>query len=135
MFASKIARRTKLSQAGRQYRAQTDVGNSIRRPQTRAFGNKNNQYDPGLGGPGGQEIYPFSKAYHREYALETGIGVLLSGVAMYYLKRFERFRDSISPRPVGKATILVHDDSKGVLDDVKMVRPEDLGKIGVTGRF
>ncbi|KAK4208749.1 hypothetical protein QBC37DRAFT_65749 [Rhypophila decipiens] len=134
MFASKIVRRTNLSQAGRQYRPSADLRSSIR--QRRSFGNKTNQYDPGLGGPGGQEIYPYSKAYHREYALETGIGVLLSGVALYYLKRFERFRDSISPRPVGKATILVHDDSKGVLDDVKMVRPEDLGKIrGMTGRL
>ncbi|KAM7223116.1 hypothetical protein V8F06_001672 [Rhypophila decipiens] len=132
MFASKIVRRTNLSQAGRQYRPSADLTSSIR--QRRSFGNQTNQYDPGLGGPGGQEIYPYSKAYHREYALETGIGVFLSGVALYYLKRFERFKDSISPRPVGKATILVHDDSKGVLDDVKMVRPEDLGKIrGMTG--
>lgn len=69
----------------------------------------------------------------REYAVETGLAVLLSGIAMYYLKRFARFKDSISPQPVGKATILVYDDSKGVLDDVKMVRPEELGKMRVVG--
>lgn len=69
----------------------------------------------------------------REYAVETGLAVLLSGIAMYYLKRFGQFKDSISPKPVGKATILVYDDSKGVLDDVKMVRPEELGKMRVVG--
>lgn len=65
----------------------------------------------------------------REYALETAAGVMLSGIAMYYLKRFQKFKDTISPKPVGTATILVHDNSKGVLDDVKMVRPEELSRI------
>lgn len=52
---------------------------------------------------------------------------------MYALGRFERFRDSISPRPVGKASILVYDPTKGELDDVKMVRPEELRNMHVAG--
>lgn len=52
---------------------------------------------------------------------------------MYTVSRFERFRDSINPKPVGTASILVYDSTKGELDDVKMVRPEDLGKMGVAG--
>jgi len=74
-----------------------------------------------------------SSPLQRECALETGAGVFLSGVAMYALGRFERFRDSISPRPVGKASILVYDPTKGELDDVKMVRPEELRNMHVAG--
>ncbi|KAK3942871.1 hypothetical protein QBC46DRAFT_339123 [Diplogelasinospora grovesii] len=76
----------------------TRVGASVARPsttravvprcQTRKVGTgpKN---DTGLGGPGGQELYPFSNPVHRKYAMITAAGVLAACGWMYMKKRPE----------------------------------------------
>lgn len=64
-----------------------------------------------LGGPGGQELYPISMQVHKTYATITAIGVVASLAGMLAAKRLQRGGD---PNFV---SVLVHDDSKGLLGD------------------
>ncbi|KAK5654750.1 hypothetical protein OQA88_7075 [Cercophora sp. LCS_1] len=68
-----------------------------------------------LGGPGGQELYPISRTLHKRYASITAAGVMLSGAIMYIAKRLQWTTDP------NVKYVLVHDSSKGELDDVMRV--------------
>ncbi|KAK0615130.1 hypothetical protein B0T17DRAFT_619947 [Bombardia bombarda] len=95
-----------------------------REPLQRNF-TKKPRGGPSMGGPGGQEVYPFSNAVHRKYAAITAGGVLTAGAVMYVAKLAERMNSPGRSRP----NILVHDMSKGELDNVKYLRPEELKKL------
>lgn len=93
------------------------------RLRTRAFGtpptpHEHNPYqNPSndLGGPGGQELYPASSPLRRRYATTTAVGVVAACVAMAMAKLMQ-----VTTRP-DTVYVLVHDDTKGELDDVRRV--------------
>ncbi|KAK1753874.1 hypothetical protein QBC47DRAFT_361874 [Echria macrotheca] len=103
-------------------------------PQRRALGRlpqgmeaNNPLEDPreDLGGPGGQELYPVSMALHKRFASITAAWVVAACGVMYLAKRIEW-----APRDPDVVHVLIHDNTKGELDDVKRipvrVRPEDV---------
>ncbi|KAK3316831.1 hypothetical protein B0H66DRAFT_626368 [Apodospora peruviana] len=91
------------------------IGRFNRNEPTEYEANHLNQPANDLGGPGGQELYPYSSRLHRRYRTETVVGIMASLAAMFIAKRTQWVRD---PNIVN---VLVHDSSKGELDDVKMI--------------
>lgn len=93
------------------------------RTRARAFGtppspHEHNPYQKlsnDLGGPGGQELYPASAPLRRRYATTTAVGVMAACVAMAMAKLMQ-----VTSRP-DTVYVLVHDDTKGELDDVRRV--------------
>ncbi|KAK4120125.1 hypothetical protein N657DRAFT_169170 [Parathielavia appendiculata] len=73
-----------------------------------------------MGGPAGQETLIDSKPLRRRYAMITGLCVLAAGSAMLYAK------SSRSSSDAKAGYVLVHDSSKGELDDVKYIKSSDL---------
>ncbi|KAK4205560.1 hypothetical protein QBC40DRAFT_336189 [Triangularia verruculosa] len=68
-----------------------------------------------MGGPGGQESYPASSPYRRKIEYETFYGVLLAIALMGIAKLV---KDNYDPK---MNYVLVHDNTKGELDDVKFM--------------
>ncbi|KAL2133661.1 hypothetical protein VTI74DRAFT_1939 [Chaetomium olivicolor] len=80
-----------------------------------------------MGGPGGQEHYPESgalrsRASSRRYAMTTMYGVLAACSIMVAAKVARINTDPSA------GYVLVHDSSKGELDDVKYIKAKDLPK-------
>ncbi|KAK3991424.1 hypothetical protein QBC44DRAFT_379671 [Cladorrhinum sp. PSN332] len=69
-----------------------------------------------MGGPGGQELYPASMGLRRKFEYETLAGVLLAlsvmGIAKFAQMNYDKDAEYL----------LVHDNSKGELDDVKYIK-------------
>ncbi|KAK4233301.1 hypothetical protein C8A03DRAFT_38996 [Achaetomium macrosporum] len=76
-----------------------------------------------MGGPGGQEHLPESNSLRRRYTMVTAAGVLAACGVMLYMKMGNK-------NPDAKTTqyVLVHDNSKGELDDVKRIKVTELPK-------
>ncbi|KAK0669850.1 hypothetical protein QBC41DRAFT_364458 [Cercophora samala] len=68
-----------------------------------------------MGGPGGQESFPASMPYRRRIEYETFYGVLLAIALMCIAKLVQQNYD---PK---MNYVLVHDNTKGELDDVKYI--------------
>lgn len=68
-----------------------------------------------MGGPGGQELYPASTPLRKKFEHETIYGVLLACTAMAIAKFAQWNYDP------NKKYVLVHDNTKGELDDVKFI--------------
>ncbi|KAK4096970.1 hypothetical protein N658DRAFT_457853 [Parathielavia hyrcaniae] len=75
-----------------------------------------------MGGPAGQETIIDSKPLRMRYAMITTLCVLAAGSVMAYAKGS---RASSGPKA---GYMLVHDSSKGELDDVKYIKSSDLPK-------
>ncbi|KAH6617657.1 hypothetical protein F5144DRAFT_587045 [Chaetomium tenue] len=73
-----------------------------------------------MGGPGGQEHYPESAPLRRRYTITTMYGVFAACLALVAV-RAARLNSNAG-------YVLVHDSSKGELDDVKYVKVSDLPK-------
>ncbi|KAH6842178.1 hypothetical protein B0I37DRAFT_381324 [Chaetomium sp. MPI-CAGE-AT-0009] len=73
-----------------------------------------------MGGPGGQEHFPESTGLRRRYAITTMYGVLAACLALV-AARLARVNSNAG-------YVLVHDSSKGELDDVKYLKVSDLPK-------
>ncbi|KAK4151663.1 hypothetical protein C8A00DRAFT_16981 [Chaetomidium leptoderma] len=77
-----------------------------------------------MGGPGGQEHFPESAALRRRYAMTTMYGVL-AACSILVAARVARFQ---SAADANAGYVLVHDSTKGELDDVKYVKASELPK-------
>ncbi|KAL2016199.1 hypothetical protein VTK56DRAFT_4088 [Thermocarpiscus australiensis] len=75
-----------------------------------------------LGGPGGQEIFPASRALRKQFRKNTLYGVLLACTVMAVAKMARWNSDP------NAAYVLVHDSAKGELDDVKYIKAPELAK-------
>ncbi|KAK3896902.1 hypothetical protein C8A05DRAFT_48262 [Staphylotrichum tortipilum] len=75
-----------------------------------------------MGGPGGQEHFPESSGLRRRYAMTTMCGVL-AACSMLLGTRMAKM--SADPNA---HYVLVHDSSKGELDDVKYIKESELPK-------
>ncbi|KAH6613531.1 hypothetical protein B0J18DRAFT_58509 [Chaetomium sp. MPI-SDFR-AT-0129] len=87
-----------------------------------AAGNPSNKESNDLGGPGGQESFPTSLPIRKKYARRTMYGVLGSAAllgAIGFGRRNLRSKEEY---------VLIHDNSKGELDDVRYIKASDLPK-------
>ncbi|KAL1838134.1 hypothetical protein VTJ49DRAFT_3013 [Mycothermus thermophilus] len=75
-----------------------------------------------MGGPGGQEHYPESNALRRKFKMNTFFGVAAACSVMAAAKMARLSRDP------NAEYVLVHDASKGELDDVKYIKTTELPK-------
>jgi len=75
-----------------------------------------------MGGPGGQEHFPESTALRRRYAMNTMYGVLAACSILIATKVAK-----LNPEPNANY-VLVHDSSKGELDDVKYIKVTEMPK-------
>ncbi|KAK3317146.1 hypothetical protein B0T19DRAFT_489074 [Cercophora scortea] len=115
---SQIISRTKLAPA-----CQTRAIQAARQ-QVRSIGRlPGGKGSPNVSGPGGQEVYPYSSQVHRRYATITAAGVLTAGAVMYNAKKGET-GNMAGHEEVAK--VLVYDPTKGELDNVKLLKPEDV---------
>ncbi|SPQ20714.1 f3decbc3-5019-46e8-b3ad-4407bd8b343f [Thermothielavioides terrestris] len=75
-----------------------------------------------MGGPGGQEHLPESNALRRRYAMTTICGIIAASSILLAARMARRSTDP------NAGYVLVHDNSKGELDDVKYIKTTDLPK-------
>ncbi|AEO64798.1 uncharacterized protein THITE_2111148 [Thermothielavioides terrestris NRRL 8126] len=75
-----------------------------------------------MGGPGGQEHLPESNALRRRYAMTTICGIIAASSILLAARMARRNTDP------NAGYVLVHDNSKGELDDVKYIKTTDLPK-------
>ncbi|EAA28909.2 hypothetical protein GE21DRAFT_9641 [Neurospora crassa] len=80
---------------------------------------KKREAEDDFGGPGGQELYPWASAVHRKYATRTAVGVAATCAVLYTSKMLERKGFFNQP---GDRYVLTHDNTKGELGDVMMLR-------------
>ncbi|KXX74777.1 hypothetical protein MMYC01_208315 [Madurella mycetomatis] len=75
-----------------------------------------------MGGPGGQESFPASSALRKRFEMNTFYGVLCACTVMMIAK-LARWNSDPSA-----TYILVHDSTKGELDDVKYIKLPEMPK-------
>ncbi|KAG7286858.1 hypothetical protein NEMBOFW57_009176 [Staphylotrichum longicolle] len=126
LTSTRIAQRrllaaTKTAGLSAQYRARTTIprATSI---QTRSVVDVPSKDPDNMGGPGGQEHYPESAGLRRRYAMNTMYGVM-AVCSILLAAKFAR-----TTKDPNANYVLVHDSSKGELDDVKYVKAADLPK-------
>jgi len=90
--------------------------------QTRSVAAVPGKNPDNMGGPGGQEHFPESAALRRMYTITTMLGVIAACSVLVAAKVAR-----INTDPNTKY-VLVHDSSKGELDDVKFIKASDLPK-------
>ncbi|KAL2173008.1 uncharacterized protein P884DRAFT_213231 [Thermothelomyces heterothallicus CBS 202.75] len=73
-----------------------------------------------MGGPGGQEHFPESTALRRRFRITTMYGVLAACVILAGTRIVRRYANPTA------GYVLVHDSSKGELDDVKYIKESEL---------
>ncbi|KAL2167474.1 hypothetical protein VTG60DRAFT_1225 [Thermothelomyces hinnuleus] len=73
-----------------------------------------------MGGPGGQEHFPESTAFRRKFRMNTMYGVLAACVILAGTRMVRRYANPTA------GYVLVHDSSKGELDDVKYIKESEL---------
>ncbi|AEO59478.1 hypothetical protein MYCTH_94523 [Thermothelomyces thermophilus ATCC 42464] len=84
-----------------------------------SFPGKNKNKDD-MGGPGGQEHFPESTALRRKFRMTTMYGVLAACVILAGTRMVRRYANPTA------GYVLVHDSSKGELDDVKYIKESEL---------
>ncbi|KAL2149094.1 hypothetical protein VTH82DRAFT_1780 [Thermothelomyces myriococcoides] len=73
-----------------------------------------------MGGPDGQEHFPASAALRRKFTMTTMYGVLAACAILAGTRMIRRYANPTS------GYVLVHDSSKGELDDVKFIKESEL---------